>query len=228
MTRAAPNASYTPGHLHTYMYTFKSHANPTTARKELFLTPTCQLFSLRAADGSPTAIPPRLPPRSGHPCRQHFSPWQEQIPLLHSSAGTLALPIASGNHQGNSVCPVKSGASHPPSLSQCPSFVKSLPEWKCLMCGQTVTVTATSSAKEWKKGYLHQDISHAQRFRYCRALGSLTYLHDLLIGSNLLLVETLDSGLLWICAGFIRQKKRDVLCDMSGNVLLSDIFLQNK
>lgn len=151
-------------------------------------------------------------PGSGRPCRQHFSPWQEQIPLLHTSAGTLALPIASGNRQGNSVCPVKSGASHPPSLPQCPSFVKSLPEWKCLVCGQTGTGTAASSAKEWRKGYLHQDISYAQRFRHCRALGSLTYLHDLLVEGNPLLVETLDPGLCCESVLVLFIERREMFC----------------
>lgn len=151
-------------------------------------------------------------PGSGRPCRQHFSPWQEQILLLHTSAGTLALPIASGNRQGNSVCPVKSGASHPPSLPQCPSFVKSLPEWKCLVCGQTGTGTAASSAKEWRKGYLHQDISYAQHFRHCRALGSLTYLHDLLVEGNPLLVETLDPGLCCESVLVLFIERREMFC----------------
>lgn len=211
MTRAAPNASHTPGHLHTYKHTFKSHKNPTTAHKELFFAPTCQLFSLRAADGSSTAIPPRLP-RLRPPLQTALQPLAGANPAPSHLCWDSGTTIASGNHQGNSVCTVKSGASHPPSLLQCPNFVKSLPEWKCLVCGQTVTGTAASSAKEWRKGYLHQDISYAQRFRHCRALGSLTYLHDLLVEGNPLLVETLDPGLCCESVLVLFIERREMFC----------------
>lgn len=88
MTRAAPNASHTLGHLHTCMHTFKSHKNPTTAHKELFLTPTCQLFSLRAADGSSTAIPPRLPLAQAAPADSTSAPGRSK-----SCSSTLLLGL---------------------------------------------------------------------------------------------------------------------------------------
>lgn len=79
--RTAPNASYTMWHPRIYLntHTYKSHANPTKTQKEIFLDPHSQLFNLRAADGSSTAIPRLISlPSSGRPCRQRFLTPQPQ------------------------------------------------------------------------------------------------------------------------------------------------------
>lgn len=76
-------------------------------QKELFLELRSQLFSLRAADGSPIAIPRLLSTELRLPLQAVLShasaPQHEQILLFPTSPGVWVLPITAGN------CQVKSG-----------------------------------------------------------------------------------------------------------------------
>lgn len=112
-------------------HTHHGHTKATKTREEIFLEPPSQLFTLRAADGIPTATPVTELTLLA----SSFSRSAPQILPFPISPGILELPIPAGNGQGSSACPLNccgpgNGDFHPlpqRNASDCLSLAKSLP-----------------------------------------------------------------------------------------------------